>query len=142
MSDDPKPDLTPPSFVLPGVAATRTAESHLSGKIEKAQWSINATTLISMGGAVLTFIASMLIGGWFIMHEARAEGRAGGQEAVVPLLPLIPRVTFLEATIPFTLSEVRLTREELRAAIEKGAWAPELKRPMAPLPVLLDGGHP
>ena len=108
-----------------------------AGAVRHAQWSINLTTLITAGGALLSAVAALLIGGWSFLGQARAEGRAAAIEVVSPI---VPRVTFLEAQVPFTLLEVRAVREEQRALAEKGRGAPELSRPMAPLPLPPDAG--
>lgn len=107
--------------------------------IEAEQWSINVTTLIATGGAVGTLIVTLLIGGWIIMREARAEGRTAGELAAAPL---VLDVALLKQQVPFLVAEQREQRTEFRAFVDKGPWATELKRPMAPLPPLaLDAGQ-
>lgn len=105
--------------------------------LKAEQWSINITTLVATGGAVGTLIVTILIGGWLIMREARAEGRTAGEQAVAPV---VLDVALLKQQLPFVLTEQREQRTEFRAFVDKGPWAAELRRPLSPLPLSLDGG--
>jgi hypothetical protein len=112
------------------------------GDVQAERWSINATTLVSTGGALGFIVLTLLGGGWYITDKAFAAGKEGAQQVVAPL---VPRVVFLEQTQPFLLTEVRAVREEQRAAAEQyrtGIPQPILARPLPPLPVAADGGRP
>ncbi len=106
--------------------------------VRAAQWSANFTTLVSTGAQFFLLCAVVFGAGWVVIDRSFAAGKDGAQVIVAPL---VPRVTFLEVQVPFVVSEVREIRVEQRALAEKGHTAPELARPMAPLPTPPDGGR-
>lgn len=106
--------------------------------LQSEKWSINFVTLISAGGGLMMSLAAILGGGWLIVDRANAAGK---DAAHVVVDPLVPRVVFLEAQMPFVVTETREIRVEQRALAAKGMGAPELARPMAPLPLAPDAGR-
>jgi hypothetical protein len=114
------------------------AQPATQGTVQHAQWSINLTTLITTGGAVGTLIVTLLIGGWFLLGQARAEGRAGGLEVAGPL---VPRVSSLEQGRQFTDANVAEIGKDVRELYRVSPLVRSSPRLEAP-PVIhgLDGG--
>jgi hypothetical protein len=90
-------------------------------------------TVASAAIAVLGVCA--VLGTFALVVWGRAEARTTEQ-----VDPIKTDVALLKAQVPFILSEQREQRREFRAYVDQGPAAMELRRPMAPLPLPVDGG--